>query len=78
MRSLSLKLVLSFLFVGLVGVVLMVLVTRWSTFNHFDSFLFDRGREGLIANLEDYYDANGDWDDLQGVFPQLVQFQFAP
>lgn len=78
MRSLSLKLVLSFLFVGLVGVVLMVLVTRWSTFNHFDSFLFDRGREGLISNIEEYYDANGDWDELQGVFPQLVQPQFAP
>ncbi len=78
MRSLSLKLVLSFLFVGLAGIVLVVLVTRWSTFNHFDSFLFDRGREGLISNLEEYYDANGDWDELQGVFPQLVQFQFSP
>jgi signal transduction histidine kinase len=78
MRSLSLKLVMAFLFVGLAGVVLMVLVTRWSTFNHFDNFLFDRGREGLISNLGEYYDANGDWDELQGVFPQLVQFQFAP
>lgn len=78
MRSLSLKLVMAFLFVGLVGVVLMVLVTRWSTFRHFDSFLFDRGREGLIANLEEYYDANGGWDEIQGVFPQLVQFQFTP
>ena len=78
MRSLSLKLVLAFLFVGLTGIVLMVLVTRWSTFNQFDSFLFDRGREGLIANLEEHYDANGDWDEIQGVFPQLVQFHFTP
>ncbi len=78
MRSLSLKLVMAFLFVGLTGIVLVVLVTRWSTFNRFDSFLFDRGREGLLTNLEEYFKANGSWDELQGDFRQLAQPQFAP
>ena len=78
MRSLSLKLVAAFLFVGLTGIILMVLVTRWSTFKQFDDLIFDRGREGLIANLEEYYTTNGGWDGASGVFPQILRPQFAP
>ena len=78
MRSLSTKLVLAFLFVALAGLILIVVVTRWTTFNQFDDFIFNRGRESLIASLEEYYVTYGTWDGLDSVFPHMFQPQFAP
>ena len=64
MRSLTLKLVLAFLAVGLAGVVLVAVVVRRQTRLEFDRFIVDQYQAQIIASVADYYAENG---DLSGV-----------
>jgi two-component system sensor histidine kinase BaeS len=68
MRSLSLKLILSFLIVSLVGTALVVLLARFRTANEFGSFLFAQNRDDLVAQLSGYYRNHDSWDGLEEVF----------
>jgi signal transduction histidine kinase len=73
MRTLSLKLILAFLAVGLAGVSLLALFASRSTQNEFQRYVFDRGREELIDQLAAYYEERGHWDEIQDfhTWPQL-------
>jgi signal transduction histidine kinase len=64
MRSLTLKLTLAFLLVGLTGAALVALIIRERTRSAFDTFLLNREQQTLIDNLLVYYQATGSW---QGV-----------
>jgi signal transduction histidine kinase len=64
MRSLTLKLTLAFLFVSVVGVVLVAVFVRQSTQREFDRFVLDRYQIDLLEELSSYYERNGSWDEF--------------
>jgi len=67
MRSLSLKLTLAFLFVSIIGVVLVALFVRQRTQREFDRFVLDRYQVDLLADLSAYYQQSGGWDEINAI-----------
>lgn len=67
MRSLTLKLTLAFLFVSVVGVVLVALFVRKQTQREFDQFVLDRYQIDLLEELASYYEQNGSWDEFSAI-----------
>lgn len=65
MRSLTLKMVLSFLGIALISILLIVLLARWNTGTEFTRFVSDRWGEDMGENLADYYRENGSWEGVQ-------------
>lgn len=70
LRSITLKLTLTFLAVSLVGVGLVAAIIWGTTSAAFDQFLIDRGKADMLAALTAYYSQNGSWD---GISEALVQ-----
>ncbi len=68
MRSLTLKLTLSFLIVGVVGVVLVAMFVGRRTQSEFDRFVLNRFQQDLMDELTDYYLASGSWDGINAIF----------
>lgn len=67
MRSLTVKLTLAFLLVGLVGAILVALLIGLRTRSEFNRFLSTRDQAVLVSALGDYYATHGGWngvDDL--------------
>lgn len=64
LRSLTLKLILAFLFVGLVGAVLVAGFVGERTKSEFDRFVLNRDQTALLEELSHYYRATNSW---QGV-----------
>lgn len=67
MRSLSLKLTLAFLVVGVIGIALVTLVVRLQTQREFDQFVLDKYQADLVEELQNYYQINGSWDNIQAI-----------
>ncbi len=67
LRSLTLKLTLAFLGVGLIGALLVALFVAQMTQRAFNQFVADRGRATLVAELAQYYQAHGGWDGVSSV-----------
>lgn len=67
-RSLTLKLTLAFLVVGLVGALLIAFFVALRTQRAYDQFVADRGEHTLVTNLAQYYRMNGSWDGVARVF----------
>ena len=67
MRSLTLKLTLAFLFVSIVGVVLVAVVVRQRTASEFDQFVLNRYQIDLIDELSAYYERQGSWDNFSSI-----------
>lgn len=74
MRSLTVKLTVAFLIVGLVGTVLMALLVSGQTQREFDQFIADRYGTELQKELIDYYQSNGGW---QGIGAILMRNPYA-
>ena len=68
MRSLTFKLTLAFLLVGLTGAALVALIIRERTRSAFDTFLVDREQQNLIDNLLGYYQTRGSWQGVAEIF----------
>lgn len=64
MRSLTVKLTVAFLVVGLVGTVLTALLVSGQTQREFDQFIADRYGTELKSELTDYYTTNGSWQGI--------------
>ncbi len=64
MRSLALKLTLGFLLVGIIGAVLVALITGQRTRQAFDRFVNNREQQEIVNLLADYYERQGSWHDL--------------
>ena len=69
MRSLQFRLTVSFLIVGVLGVAVGAIVASHRASGAFQEFTFTRNQEGLVASLVSYYEENGSWDNLPGMFP---------
>jgi signal transduction histidine kinase len=67
MRSLTLKLTLAFLFVGLLGAVLVAVFVGVRTQREFDQFISDRYQQNLVAELASYYQEKGSWEGLAAI-----------
>jgi two-component system sensor histidine kinase BaeS len=61
MRSLTLKLTLAFLLVGLIGAILVAVLVGQSTRTGFNRFLSERDQAVLTTTLSEYYVTNGSW-----------------
>ena len=64
MRSLTLKLTLAFLAVGLIGALLVAVFVQRRTQSAFNQFVGDRGRNELIRELTTYYRQHGSWENV--------------
>ncbi len=60
-RSLTVKLTLAFLAVGLIGSILVALFVQQRTQQEFDRFVLDRYQISVLESLADYYQRNGNW-----------------
>ena len=61
MRSISTKLILAFLTIGIISVAIIFITARWNTRAEFISFLSDQNQTDIITELSDYHFANGSW-----------------
>ena len=68
MRSISFKLILAFLGIGLIGIILIAMLARWNTRSEFIRFVSDQYQVDLIANLSEHYQTSGSWDEAETVF----------
>ncbi len=76
MRSITVKLLLSFLVISLLSVLLIVLSARWVTEREFRSYVFNQNRNSIITALADYYSKNGTWNGIGNA--QLVSGNTPP
>ncbi|HJS19257.1 MAG TPA: ATP-binding protein [Anaerolineales bacterium] len=65
MRSISTKLILAFLSIGIVSVAIIFLAARWNTRAEFIRFLNDQTQSEIAADLADYHLANGSWNRVE-------------
>lgn len=70
-RSLTLKLALAFLVVGVIGTALAAGLARWIMFNEFGNLVLDEGRSDFIDAVSTYYQANGSWDGVARSLPPI-------
>lgn len=68
MRSISSKLILAFLSIGLISVAIIVLTARWNTRAEFIRFLSDQDQSDIVTTLLDYYRETGSWVGAQRIF----------
>jgi len=68
MRSLTFKLTLAFLFVGLTGAVLVAVIVRQRTQNEFDQLILTQSQQALVNSLTEYYQEHGSWSGVASVF----------
>jgi two-component system, OmpR family, sensor histidine kinase BaeS len=61
MRSITTKLILAFLSIGIISVTVIFLTARWNTRQEFIRFLSDQDRANIIAQLTEYYEINRTW-----------------
>ncbi|WP_374687466.1 sensor histidine kinase [Promineifilum sp.] len=73
MRSMTFKLTLAFLIVGLAGVVLVAVTTGVLTRREFDRFVADRYQLEVVEQVADYYQTNGGWDGLESILQTRAQ-----
>jgi two-component system sensor histidine kinase BaeS len=68
-RSLTLKLILAFLVVSLVGTALVAVLAVWRTNAQFSRFVADQLQDDLVDQLALYYESAGDWRGVSEAFP---------
>jgi len=66
---LTIKLTLAFLVVALIGAGLVSVFLARQTEREFDRFVLRSYQQEIVDGLENYYDQQGSWDDLSGVWP---------
>ena len=69
MRSITFKLVLGFLGVGLISIALMLVLARWNTNQEFSRFVTDRAQTDMVETLTGFYQSNGSWENVESLFP---------
>ncbi len=80
MRSITVKLILSFIATSVLSTVLVVAFTRWRSREEFRTFLIDQNRPSLVGAFSSYYQQHGSWDGIGNVIsvPQSMPMVGAP
>ena len=68
MRSISTKLILAFLSIGIISVAIIFLTARWNTRAEFIRFLSDQDQTNVITALSNYHRENGSWVGAEAIF----------
>ncbi|HUG34248.1 MAG TPA: ATP-binding protein [Anaerolineales bacterium] len=68
MRSISTKLILAFVSIGLISVAVITFSARWNTRAEFIKFVSDRQQSDIATELTDYYSTTGSWDGADVIF----------
>lgn len=76
-RSLVLKLSLAFLFVGLIGALLVAFFVGQRTQQAFGEFVDDRDRNAMATLLTQYYSNHGSWDGVETVIAEARKTSMA-
>ena len=61
MRSITTKLILAFLSIGIISVTVIFLTARWNTRKEFIRFLTEQDRSNIVDQLTEYYENYGTW-----------------
>ena len=77
MRSISSKLILAFLSIGIVSVAIIFITARWNTRTEFIRFLSDQTDTDTLTELSEYHLANGSWAGVQDAVNQKPH-QYGP
>ncbi|HEY5730315.1 MAG TPA: ATP-binding protein [Anaerolineales bacterium] len=70
MRSISTKLILAFLSIGVVSVAIIFITARMNTRQEFINFLSDQSKSNIAITLANYHQQNGSWDGVEFIFVQ--------
>ncbi|MEP0804391.1 MAG: HAMP domain-containing protein [Chloroflexota bacterium] len=68
MRSISTKLILAFLSIGIVSVAIIFITARWNTRQEFIRFLADQNQSAIVTSLINYHQQNGSWEGVEVLF----------
>lgn len=68
MRSISTKLILAFLSIGVVSVAIIFLTARWNTRLEFIRFLSDQSQSVVVTSLMEYHRQYGSWEGVEALF----------
>jgi len=68
MRSISSKLILAFLSIGIISVAIIAFIALWNTRLEFIRFLSDRNQSDIATELTNYYQTTGSWKGADNVF----------
>ncbi len=63
-RSITLRLILAFLLVGITVVALASGITYWLTVREFRQLTYDQARDRFAADMTYYYESNGSWNGV--------------
>ena len=75
MRSISTKLILAFLSIGVISVAIISVTARWNTRNEFIKFLSDQNQNDIISELSNYYSDHNSWEGAEIIFAQGYDHQ---
>src|SRR5215212_6041736 len=67
MRSISSKLILAFLSIGIISVAVIFVTATWNTRAEFIRFLTDETQNDTVTQLSDYYQQYGSWEGVERV-----------
>jgi len=70
LRSITTRLILAFLLVGLVVVALASGITRWLTEREFRQFAYDQALSRFTAEMSYYYQTHGGWEGVADYYQQ--------
>ena len=73
MRSISTKLIIAFLSIGIVSVAVIFITARWNTRTEFIDFLSDQSKSNLAVTLANYHQQNGSWEGVEFIFIQNTE-----
>jgi two-component system sensor histidine kinase BaeS len=68
MRSISSKLILAFLSIGVVSVLIIAATAVWSTRAEFIRFLSDQTQYTIVTRLEEHHRTYGSWERVESIF----------
>lgn len=69
-RSITLRLILAFLLVGITVVALASGITYWLTVREFTQLTYDQARDRFVADMTFYYETNRSWDGVLAYYQQ--------
>lgn len=72
MRSLATKLTLAFLAIGVLGVLLVAIISNIQVRSRFDQFIFEQESNDLAEQLAAHYAVEGDWDEVESFLSGLT------
>lgn len=66
--SISTKLIVAFLSIGIISVAVIFITARWNTRREFINFLSDQSQSNIVTNLSAYHQQNGSWEGADVIF----------